>query len=86
MRIDVTQDHIDRGIRKTCNQCPVALATIETIGDTTLRISHHEVYSGISGKNLAILPENVSEWIRNFDRYSPDTGYKPEPFSFEVNL
>jgi hypothetical protein len=81
MRIEVKQEHIDKGIRAKCTTCPVALAIHEaTSGE--LGTVYVDVTTVFVGSMTSIpLPIVAIEWIAEFDYQG--TG---EPFSFELDL
>lgn len=71
MKIEVTQEHIDKGTPCTASDCPVALA----IGHNC-RVYIHSVT--INGLKYSI-PENVTDFIDRFD-----AGHSVQPFTFEL--
>lgn len=82
--ITVTQEHIDAGQKCSMNSCPVALAMKE----------HTNKYEPVVGRifaayrypnrgrfcNLYTLPEEVAEFVINFDN-----GLPVEPITFELH-
>ena len=82
MRIEVTQDLIDKGERHGCTDCPVALAIMLATGD-----EHVEVFAGTgitrTGKREThfTLPVEARQWIVDFDAGEPMA-----PFAFEMEL
>jgi hypothetical protein len=77
MRIEVTQQHIDKGIRRSAYHCPVAQALSEATGDiwTTGR------WDAGNGTVNVLLPEDVVERIIRYD----DTR-EMQPFAFEMEV
>jgi hypothetical protein len=81
MIINVTQDHINQGSRKTAKVCPVALAFSDVglknpvVGTTGVTYEHPDDDSRV----LSDLPAWVGYRIRRFDE-----GEGMEPFSFEL--
>ena len=80
MRITVTQDDIDRGVRLNADQCPVALAATRAFGCHMLL--------GYSGKLWPIyedvpMPIECPPEVRAFAE-AFDWGLPVEPFEFEV--
>ena len=81
-RIEVTQDHIDRGIKQDCHNCPVALA-FQDAGfsdaevnnwEVSLTVEYDRAAGGIPGKFhpaemriTKVLPEFIQDLVRNFD-------------------
>jgi hypothetical protein len=76
-RVEVTQEHIDRGEKMNCHDCPIALAVSAALGQ--------EVTVGAEivhlGKGLAYLPRSVSDWIVEFD-----LGGRVAPFVFDLEV
>lgn len=86
MLINVTQDHIDRGVASDCEKCPVALAVFEAVPGC--------VYADVSDAGVMCHQENKETGairvlkIRTpysvFSFYSAfDSGREVSPFSFE---
>jgi hypothetical protein len=86
MLITVTQEHIERGKKKNCAECPVALA-LHDAGFPDAYVSFDRVWASpddrLNNYNclLAFLPILVRVWISNFD-----SGKHVEPFEFELIL
>ena len=76
MKIKVTQEHIERGVVKDCDVCPVALAMQEAMEDDKVRV--FSTYIETSEGNY-ITPESVGDFIDNFDE-----GLPVKPFEFEL--
>ena len=82
MLIRVTQEHIDKGVRDDCRQCPVALAIQEatkSIVDVLPMYCQFTYISDWPGKAVN-LPIEVTEFIKGFD--SEGFGL---PFTFELD-
>jgi hypothetical protein len=82
MKIKVTQEHIDKGIRSDANKCPLALAicdegTKPTVGLAYVYLWHEGTHTG---KNVR-LPHEALMFRRAFDARRP-----VEPFEFELEL
>lgn len=76
MKISVTQDHISRGKKDDCFQCPVALALRERIGISAV----YGAYFRKSWDGSAIgLPKTATNFIYDFDAGEP-----VEPIEFEI--
>ena len=76
MRIAVTQEHIDRGERKVCNGCPVALALRNDGYDS--RVEYTSMQFRIEGTKYGCeTPRSVQKFILAFDK-----GRAVAPFSF----
>jgi hypothetical protein len=84
MTIHVTQDHIDRGIRKSPFDCPITLAVNEQTG---LRVSTTHAWfrvidkEGNTIKYIDFNIKSIADFISKFDWELP-----VEPFSFEIEL
>lgn len=77
MTILVTQEHVDRGARQDCWECPIALALADATGRTwTVRPDFLE--DRRDGKRYGV-SEDVFEFMGDFDSGDP-----VEPFSFEL--
>jgi hypothetical protein len=83
-RIDVTQEHIDRGVSKDCLRCPVALAIMCHVQPTT------SISVGDDAITMLPLggwfhdqqaPSVVRQFVRGFDR-----GDDVVPFSFDLDI
>ena len=69
--IRVTQEHIDAGVRRTCNLCPLTFAIEEVLG-MPVRVSH-------SLARRTNKPRKVENFIRHYDN-----GYDVKPFKFKL--
>lgn len=77
MKIKVTQDDIDCGVRKVKSACPVALATKLHFSNADVIVDYDTLFIGYEWFTL---PEEAKDFINNFDN-----GDEVEPFEFEVN-
>ena len=80
MKIEVTEDHISRGIPDMPGCCPVALALTETVGSPAylhIECIHFPEMDDLCFK----VPKSVEYFASSFDK-----GYAVKPFSFELNL
>lgn len=82
--IEVTQEHIDRGARKYCGGCPVALAIAEKVADgVDVRVGGYWVScqrgDGVSASD--IIPGPIQSFIERFDN-----GASVSPLTFELEL
>ena len=86
MKIEVTQRHINLGVRCSANNCPVALALTEQTGKT-YTVGPRDVYVFDWATNKHTLafptPPEVARFIRGFDILSDFMG-NPKPFTFEL--
>lgn len=89
MLIQVTKEHIQKGIGSCCSKCPIALAIHEATGDTAFKVGG---YGFLVGKNhfFKNLPKEVVNFIARFDlayqmqQYDVIDSFKP--FSFEFSF
>lgn len=87
-KIEVTKNHIERGIRGSCGNCPIALAMLEVIplkekyslmvGLDAFAIRLMDIYNPAEDLQQS-LPKKVKEFIRRFDYLE-----KVTPFSFST--
>lgn len=86
MRVKVTQEHINRGLRRDCNKCPIALAIINRKNISYVRVEETIVYVARLSKvnkinrSLYLLPSEAIKFIKTFDSGSEVV----KPFSFEM--
>lgn len=82
MKIFVTQEHIDNGIRLEGNACPVALALMEATGlyREDIDIDRSRI---LAGSYRFKSPPSVSEFVDKFDGEA-DCENNCEPFEFEI--
>lgn len=87
--VNVTQEHIDRGKRKSCEHCPIALAVLETLelsqdgpGGALLGVADSYVCFYNKDSYQSKLPPVAADFIDAFDR---DKGFV-YPFSFELEV
>lgn len=78
MRIDVTQEHIDKGLTGSCSRCPVALALWDVGIPAVVHYDTAETY-----RDEIILPVSARAFIAAFDDGEP---VKPFHFDIEVQL
>ena len=82
MEIEVTQDHIDRGVPDNCFECPVALALID-YGVDGANVNAMEIEYVRGGRFKSIrTPEVVSGFIFDFD--DETVRHECLPFTFEL--
>ncbi|WP_420431480.1 hypothetical protein [Candidatus Poriferisocius sp.] len=81
MKIEVTQDHIDTGLRRNCHQCPVALAISDVFPGSRVNVGGVDVdiVQPDFTEIYFCLPEKVEYFIMHFDR-----GLTVKPFTFAV--
>ena len=78
MKIDVTQEDIDRGVKGACTQCPVALALARAFPDVYVDVATTQL---LVGDEFIRAPSVVSIFIEDFDDGEP-----VQPFSFDLDL
>jgi len=77
MKVTVTQQHIDKGVKGSCGFCPIALAIKEAFNtDYVLVASDLDI--GESIRDFPT-PEEVQQFYCDFDRGQP-----VQPFTFEL--
>lgn len=84
MKIQVTQEHIDNGLRNSCFSCPIALAINECNGITGAQVLLHEIRIR-KDCNLYDVNCKTTKQIRDFMMLF-DNGRKVEPFEFELDF
>jgi len=85
MTIQVTQEHINRGIRGDCGSCPIALAIQEAL--PKLGINVQVLHVLIQGE-IVPLPSRARWFIADFDTNPRDEDADIkwlEPFDFELD-
>ena len=81
MKIQVTQQHIDNGVRGSTTSDPVALA-MKSAGLEKPWVSPAYLAWRKDNKDYSVLaPESVLEFLKRFDN-----GLPSEPFEFEVGV
>ena len=80
MQIDITQDHIDRGVRKSCTHCPIALAVQEKLGVDSVTVEQEWIYPP-DDEVRYFLPAAARDFISYFDWAGRS---HVRPFSFEL--
>lgn len=78
MKIEVTQEDIDKGERGSCSGCPVALAMKRALGVQTLLVEDDAAWTNMEEY---LLPDPVPDFIGDFD-----TGEPVKPFTFELPI
>ncbi len=82
MKINVTANHIDSGIKCDSGACPVALALQEAFPDK--KWIYVDMWKMQIGGYHTEPPESVSEFIDKFDNPYQDPKWL-EPFDFELD-
>ena len=86
MKIDVTQQDIDQGVRCEYRNCPIALALMRELGRYVSVVSDQwyddgpleQPFENYSNHGLP-LPEAAQQFVKAFDHSEA-----VEPFSFEI--
>lgn len=85
MRIDVTQEDIDKGQQSACYFCPIARAMNRASRDGTtwavFPASCRADSTDRVGERRLVLPPAAREFIRAFDAREPVS-----PFSFDLDI
>lgn len=84
MRIDVTQEDIDRGTPDNCLYCPVARALNRVLPNEVFAVRKAEIIRALDedGETQVIAPpQEVIDFVAAFDSCEPVA-----PFSFELDL
>lgn len=80
MKIYVTQEHINRGIKNDCIRCPVALALFDAFPNTKrVDVDTGTLFwtNSMGDRNWSKTPRSVWRFINRFDR-----GSDVKPFAF----
>jgi len=81
MKIYVTQDHINRGLKSDCARCPVALALGEALNLPHNRISVDPDEIWVGGEGVIETPPEVANFVYDFDE-----GKLVHPFEFDLEF
>lgn len=83
VKIDVTQEDIEKGITGSCTRCPVALALRRAVPEATNAVVRKDCIS-VNPYDFyveSITPQKVAWFIFDFDGGGP-----AHPFTFEVDF
>lgn len=83
MKIQINQEDIDNGLKKSCTECPIARAfyRITNIKDFNVTCGTIIVFYPPYNRHLHIkIPPEAKEFIYNFDNNMP-----VKPFEFEIS-
>jgi hypothetical protein len=98
VKVEVTQEDIDKGVPEDCEYCAVALALKRKYKTDDVKVSIPDDYVllTVNGKELNIRSNHendILDFIDVFDKqynYTTTEEYydrqKPKPFEFEVNV
>jgi hypothetical protein len=83
MKILVTADDIENGLRNNCFQCPVALAIFRTLPTSRVKVTETRtsIWDMDGRVKVYYTPLTVSQFIRKYDHEQ-----FVEPFSFELDI
>lgn len=88
IQINVTQQHIEDGARRSCDRCPIALAMLKAgfpspyISSTWARLNHDYGQPEHQGRRQQVnLPKIVQQFVRSFDSH-----HSVHPFSFTIKV
>lgn len=83
MKIQVTQDHIDRGERDCSTSCAVALALLEGVpGIEDVQVDGIDLIFNVGDLTYNLdTPGHVRDFIESFDGFE-----EVEPIEFVINL
>jgi hypothetical protein len=81
IQIQVTQEDIDRGVRCTCENCPLALAMTRALAQDVVVVIGEYFFISEADKDAKPLPR-VAEMFRS----AFDAGFPVQPFEFELEL
>ncbi len=83
MKIEVTQEDIDRGVIESCISCPIALAVARAAKASTY--VDGKLVSFLKGEvvSTSALPVEARIFVHEFDAGHADI---LSPFSFEINF
>ncbi len=85
--VTVTQEHIDRGRRRGCSDCPVALAILAAVpGLSGVDVMNPDLgytllFDGSGGASTLKLPQPACDFIYRFD-----AGLDVSPFTFAAEV
>lgn len=79
LTVSVEQRHIEKGQRRNCYFCPIALAIQEQVNAQIVEVNCR--YVKINHVIKRILPKIASDFIQNFDHKADAV----TPFTFKIN-
>lgn len=88
MKIQITQEDIDKGVREDTSRCPIAHAFIRN-GYKNVRVEARRIYpygytynpSDVLRHKYMVMPEIGYDFVVNFD-----SNNRVEPFEMEVEI
>lgn len=87
MKINITQDHINRGISADCDACPMQIALMETGKFKSLKVFREFIIYKLIGDEVPTCVDNtkeVKDFIRTFDTEGKNF-VSPGEFEFDIN-
>lgn len=80
--VELKQEHIDRGVRKSTYSCPIAIALIEQIRLKSVFVNgptNELILDGHFARLNFLLSDNAQSFLTRFDR-----GLPVDPISFSI--
>ncbi len=82
MKIEVTQEDIDSGVRADCRRCPIALSVKRATGCKYVGVTNFNLFADYGWREIHIpLPSDALDFVHNFDEGRP---VKPAQFEMEL--
>ncbi len=81
VRIEVKQEHIDKGIPGRCFSCPIALAALAVLPAREFHVQVSRACLGFRWARAFYLPESARHFVKMFD-----DGEDVTPFDFEIEI
>jgi hypothetical protein len=86
MKIEITQEHIDKGEARKARFCPIALALQQVTGKRCAALERHIIINTTATRQVLTMPQEAKLFISRFDSCDPDERKLATPFSFELPL
>ena len=77
MRMELRQDHIDNGIKRSCNQCAVALAMAEALGKP-MKVTSQFIHVSNSAWDVVTSDERIAKVGKKLRFYTYDFDKNPK--------
>lgn len=85
IRIDVTQEHIDRGVPMDCKRCAVALAMMDADLESPTAACGLLTWEENGEERTMKTPMSVREFMDKYDARAWGAIASVEPFSFDLD-
>ena len=82
MKIKVTDEYIDYGVKDDPELCPVALAISDAVAGSEVYVNDDDIAIEINGKHFEFVIPAVREFVDKFDNESGTA----KPFEFDLPL